>query len=113
MERLIGPMQAMAMPSLTTGDNPLDVSVSYRQLVLSQVARQKRDDRHTGIAGHAVIAFAIGEHGEVASCEVWEKSVDPNLDAEAVAMVYRGAPYPPPPPGAQRKFSFGLAFHPS
>lgn len=111
MEQLIGPMPAMAMPSLASGDNPLDDPISYRQLVLSRVAKQKREDRHDGIPGHAVIAFAIGDHGEVVKCEVREKSVDPNLDAEAVAMVYRGAPYPAPPPGAERSFSFGLAFH--
>ena len=111
MERLIGPMPAMAMPALAGGDNPFDDPVSYRQLVLSKVARQKREERHDGIPGHAVIAFAVGDRGEVVSCEVREKSADPSLDAEAVAMVYRGAPYPPPPPGAHRDFTFGLAFH--
>ena len=113
MEQLIGPMPATVMPALTSGDNPLDDTISYQQLVLSRVARQKREDRHNGIPSHAVVAFTIGDKGEVVTCEVREKSLDPNLDAEAVAMVYRGAPYPPPPPGAPRGFSFGLAFHTS
>lgn len=111
MAQLIGPMPAMAMPALASGDNPLDDTISYQQLILSRVAKQKRDDRHDGIPGHAVITFAIGDNGEVVTCEVREKSGDPNLDAEGKAMVYRGAPYPPPPPGAPRQFSFGLAFH--
>ena len=111
MAQLLGPMPAMAMPALTSGDNPLDDSISYQQLVLSRVARQKRDDEHNGVPTHAVIAFAVGDRGEVVTCEVREKSLDPTLDAEAVAMVYRAAPYPPPPPGAPRQFSFGLAFH--
>lgn len=111
MAQLIGPMPAMAMPALTSGDNAGDDTISYQQLILSRVAKQKREDRHDGIPTHAVIAFAIGDQGEVITCEVREKSLDPTLDAEAVAMVYRGAPYPPPPPGAPRRFSFGLAFH--
>lgn len=111
MAQLIGPMPAMAMPALASGDNPLDDTISYQQLILSRVAKQKRDDRHDGIPGHAVITFAVGDNGEVVTCEVREKSGDPNLDAEGKAMVYRGAPYPPPPPGAPRQFSFGLAFH--
>ena len=111
MEQLIGPMPAMAMPALASGDSAADDTISYQQLILSRVAKQKRDDRHDGIPTHAVITFAIGDHGEVVSCEVREKSLDPALDAEAMAMVHRGAPYPPPPPGAVRQFSFGLAFH--
>ena len=113
MEQLIGPMPAMVMPALTSGDNPLDDTISYRQLILSRVARQKREDRHNGIPSHAVVAFTIGDKGEVVTCDVREKSLDPQLDAEAVAMVYRGAPYPPPPSGAPRGFAFGLAFHTS
>ncbi len=113
MEQLIGPMPATVMPALTSGDNPLDDTISYRQLVLSRVAKQKREDRHDGIPTHAVIAFTIGDKGEVVTCEVREKSLDPDLDAEGMAMVYRGAPYPPPPSGAPRGFSFGLAFHTS
>lgn len=111
MAQLLGPMPAMAMPALGSGDNPLDDTVSYQQLILSRVAKQKREDQHDGVPTHAVITFAIGDQGEVVTCEVREKSLDPTLDAEAVAMVYRGAPYPLPPPGAPRKFSFGLAFH--
>ena len=111
MEQLLGPMPAMAVPALGSGDNPLDDSISYRRLVLSRVAKQRREDRHDGIPGHAVIAFTVGDGGEVLTCAVQEKSVDPALDAEAVAMVYRGAPYPAPPPGAERRFTFGLGFH--
>ncbi len=111
MEQLLGPMPAMAMPALGSGDNVSDDVISYRQLILSRVAKQKREERHNGIPGHAVIAFTVGDGGEVVTCEVKEKSVDPALDAEAVAMVYRGAPYPAPPPGAERHFTFGLAFH--
>ena len=111
MEQLIGPMPAMVMPALASSADPLDDPVSYRQLILSRLAKQKREDRHDGIPAHAVIAFSIGDRGEVVTCEVREKSIDPTLDAEAVAMVYRGAPYPAPPAGAPRRFSFGLGFH--
>lgn len=113
MQRLLGPMPAAVMPAVTSADNPFDDGLSYRQMVLSKVARQRREDRHNGVPGHVVVAFTIGDAGDVASCAVREKSVDPALDAEAVAMVYRGAPYPVPPPGAGRAFTFGLAFRPT
>lgn len=113
MAALLGPMPAAVMPTTAGADNPFDDSLSYKQMVLSKVARQRREDRHNGIPGHVVVAFAIGDSGEVVSCAVREKSADPALDDEAMAMVRRGEPYPAPPPGAPREFSFGLAFRPS
>lgn len=110
MQQLIGPMPAYAMPAVASSDDPLDDTASYRQLVLSRVAAQKREGRHDGIPGHVVVSFAIGDGGEVLHSEIREKSDDPKLDAEALAMVARGAPYPAPPPGAPRAFSFGLRF---
>ena len=107
MEQLLGPMPAIALPS--ESDTGTDTA-SYKQLVLSQVAKAKKEGRSTGIPGVASVSFTIGEHGEVVRCEVIHKSVDPKLDAEAVAMVRRGAPYPPPPPGASRDFNIGLRF---
>ena len=112
MQQLIGPMPGLVLPAMASDEgSALDDTASYRQIVLSRVARQKREGRHQGIPGeHAVIAFAIGDGGEVLNTKVVEPSGDPSFDGEAVSMVQRGAPYPPPPPGAAREFSFGLTF---
>jgi len=107
MERLLGPMPAIAMPGAADDGTEM---VSYHQLVLSKVAKAKKEGRYSGIPGTATVSFSLGDGGEVVRCDVIIKSVDPALDAETVAMVHRGAPYPPPPPGAQRDYVITLRF---
>ena len=107
MERLIGAMPAIALPGeAETGTE----AVSYKQLVLSKVAKAKPEGRSHGIPGAASVSFTLGDAGDVVRCEIVHKSDDPNLDAEAIAMVRRGAPYPPPPPDADREFVITLRF---
>ena len=85
-------------------------NVSYQRLVLSQVAKAKKEGRSQGVPGRTSVAFSLTDKGEVASVSIKTPSGDPSLDAEAIAMVERGAPYPPPPPGAPRDFVIGLQF---
>ena len=106
-EHLLGPMPAVALP----GASELGTEeVSYKQLVLSQVAKAKKEGRYTGIPGVTTVSFSVDDRGGIVRCEVVSKSVDPALDAEALAMIRRGAPYPAPPPGAVRDFVIGLRF---
>ena len=106
MQDLLG-MPAVAIPG--SSDNGSD-NVSYRQLVLSRVAKAKPEGRSRGIPGAASVSFTIGDDGEVTRVEVVRKSVDPKLDAEAMAMIQRGVPYPAPPAGAEREFVVTLRF---
>ena len=107
MKDLLGAMPAIALP----GEDPAGSDeVSYEQLVLSKLRKAKNEGRHEGIPGVAFVEFVLDDGGGIASASVAHSSGDPALDKEAVAMVYRGAPYPPPPPGARRDFTFGLRF---
>ena len=111
MESLLGTgsMPAIVLPgSSDAGDEEVD----YKQLVLSKVAKAKPEGRSRGIPGAASVAFTLGAQGEVVSCSIVRKSVDPKLDAEAIAMIQRGAPYPAPPAGGQRDFVVTLRFMP-
>ena len=106
---LIGAMPAFALP--TASDQGTE-SVSYTQLVLSQVAKAKKEGRFRGMPGAASVAFRIDDHGGLASVEIVRPSGIPDLDAEAIAMIRRGAPYPPPPAGGRRDYTITLRFQP-
>lgn len=88
-------------------------AASYKQLVLSRVAKAKKEGRYRGIPGYATVAFLIDDKGSVATSKIERESGDPSLDKEAIDMISRGAPYPPPPPGAQRSFVLTLQFRPT
>ncbi len=100
---------AVALPG-TAADG--SVEVSYPQLVMSRVAKAKKQGRYAGTPGRARVSFTLSDTGEPESIVVVTPSGDPSLDEEAVAMIKRGAPYPAPPPGARRDFVVGLQFRP-
>ena len=78
--------------------------------VLSKVAKAKKEGSYPGVPGYATIAFLIGDKGEVASSKIERAAGDPSVSKEAIDMIARGAPYPPPPPGADRMFVVTLEF---
>ncbi len=107
MKDLLGAMPAIALPGEDAGGTD---AVSYEELVLSKLSKAKKEGRHEGIPGAATVTFRLDDAGGVASVAIIHASGDPALDGEAVAMVRRGAPYPPPPPDAQRDFTITLRF---
>ncbi len=109
LKNLLGPMPALALPA-AAGDGTEEVS--YAQLVMSQVAKAKKQGRYRGVPGAASVAFTIGDTGELATVAIVRTSGDSSLDEEAVAMIKRGAPYPPPPPGGRRDYRITLRFEP-
>lgn len=109
LEQLLGPMPAIALPSASAVGSD---EVSYAQLVLSKVAKAKKEGRYQGTPGATSVAFSIGDAGEVVSVAIVRPSGDQSLDDEAIAMVKRGAPYPPPPPGGRRDYAITLRFQP-
>ena len=111
MERLLGPMPT-AMPAIALPGQSADGSdvVSYSQLVLSKLAKAKKEGRYRGVPGRSRVAFTLGVAGQVTSITVTDPSGDASLDEEAVAMVHRGEPYPPPPPGGRRDYAITLVF---
>lgn len=56
--------------------------------------------------GRALVVFSVGNRGELAAASIAQSSGHPGLDRVALDHIRRAAPFPPPPPGAQRQFSF-------
>ena len=113
VETGLGPLpdsfRAVALPM--SGDGA-DEAVSYQQIVFSQLAKAKGIGGRQGQPGSAGVRFAIDEAGRLLSVEVVVASGIPTLDAEALAIVRKAAPFPPPPPGAQRTFVANVNFTP-
>jgi colicin import membrane protein len=99
---------AVPLPSESDGE-----SMSYKVIVFSNMARVKHYPESAierGAKGIAVIGFVLDENGGVVSVVLLRSSGDAELDAESVALVNRAAPFPPPPPGAERSFAAEVAF---
>ena len=102
-------MPAIALPGASDAGTE---SVSYPQLVLSQVAKAKKQGRYVGVPGYAGVRFRVAEDGSLESVKLVASSGDPNLDIEAEAMIRRAAPFPKPPPGGRRDYGITLVFKP-
>jgi periplasmic protein TonB len=75
-----------------------DVVGQWEAQITLRLADQRRfppDAR--GQNGAAKVAFAIDRSGKVISETLIESTGSPQLDAEAIAMVKRAQPFPPPP----------------
>ena len=60
-------------------------------------------------AGSAVVSFSVAGSGGLGSVGIARSSGSGALDRAAVQLVRRAAPFPAPPPGAQRSFSITIA----
>ena len=101
------PMPVRVLPA--AADDGGD-AVAYPQLVLSKLARAKKEGRFVEVPGHAGVAFKLKDDGNLASVRLVSPSGDPSLDIEAVAMIKRAAPFPPPPLGGRRDYAITLVF---
>jgi periplasmic protein TonB len=102
--------RAMALPQSADDGDDL---VSYSRLVFSRLEIAKRFPEAAlarGAQGIAGIGFTLDESGNVLDAEILVSSGDADLDEESVALVHRSAPFPPPPPGAQRRFNAVISF---
>ncbi|WP_019903454.1 TonB family protein [Methylobacterium sp. 77] len=73
---------------------------SWQNEVRSKIVRAKRfpsDAR--GQSGVAVVSVTFGANGGASGARLVRSSGNASLDAEAVAVMYRAAPYPIPPGG--------------
>lgn len=73
-----------------------------------QVMRAIRRVRQQSVRarGVAVVAFTVAPGGGLASVSIAQASGSRALDSAALDHIRRAAPFPAPPPGAQRRFSF-------
>ena len=107
----VGPLpdsfQAVAMSTPTAdGDEP----VGYTAIVFSQLAKAKGIGRRMGRPGSAGVRFSIDETGKLIRVALAVSSGIKELDAEALAIVRKAAPFPAPPKGSQRDFSANVSF---
>jgi TonB family protein len=66
-----------------------------------------REDHFSGgRPGTAVIAFTVSEDGGLATLGVAQSSGVAEIDQAGLALLQRASPFPAPPVGAQRSFSF-------
>ncbi len=84
-----------------------DAAISnYPGLVMQRISRGPRPK--AGSRGTAVVAFSISGGGGLAGTSIAPSSGSAELDRAAVRMIRSAAPFPPPPPGAQRSFSINV-----
>ena len=77
---------------------------NYPGQVMERI-RRTRQQRVSG-RGVAVVSFSIGNNGGLAAASIQRSSGSPAIDAAALAHIQRAAPFPAPPAGAGRSFSF-------
>ena len=79
---------------------------AYPGLVFQRIARAGRP----GGAGRGttVVGFTVAPSGGLAALAVARSSGSARLDRAALGIVSRAAPFPPPPAGAQRRFTISI-----
>ncbi len=94
-----------ATPGVTASKEELD---SYKSVVFQRVISNRQfpeSARQRGASGVAVVSFVLDAAGNLAGASLLRSTGHRDLDAEAIAMVKRSAPFPKPPPGAVLNFT--------
>lgn len=107
---LAGSRQAVALP--TVGEAGDGDAVDYQAIVFSQLAKAKGIGQRKGQKGTAGVRFEIDDAGALLKVDVVTPSGVASLDAEALDIVRRAAPFPAPPKDAQRQFFANVNFVP-
>ncbi|WP_339818530.1 TonB family protein [Sulfitobacter dubius] len=79
---------------------------NYPGKVMSRIARVGKPRVRS--RGTAVIAFSVGNGGQLAGARVARSSGSAALDQAALGIIRQAAPFPRPPAGAQRNFSIQI-----
>jgi TonB family protein len=70
----------------------------WQQLLVARLAKvQRYPAQARGVQGVVSLAFTIDRHGGVVSSRIVKSSGSTVLDAEALALITRATPLPPPP----------------
>ncbi len=97
---------AVAMPALApNGDDP----VTYDQAIYNLVGRAKKSNQ-AYLPGVAHVVFEVDAKGGLTRVVVDRSSGNTAVDEEAVALIRRAAPFPPPPDGAPHSFPAYMSF---
>ncbi|MCW6508698.1 TonB family protein [Lichenifustis flavocetrariae] len=88
-------------------------SQAYRGAVYGAFAKAKdvvEAAQAQHLRGQAVVAFTLDDKGGLATLGIAVSSGHPDVDEAALDYIRHSAPFPPPPPGAQRSFSPAIGF---
>lgn len=86
------------------GGAPKMSKAAYAKMVMKKVrATRKKSGAGKGVA---VVGFTVGKDGGLAGVQILQSSGNAALDQIAVSHIQRSAPFPVPPEGAGRSFSF-------
>ena len=94
--------QPQGTPPVATGPSPpasvSSATASWQQSLVARLAKvQRYPAQARGVQGVVSLAFTIDRHGEVVSGWIVKSSGSAVLDAEALDLIKRAAPLPPPP----------------
>jgi periplasmic protein TonB len=112
----LAPAMQAAAPAPGEAVRPTPASVaSWQRLLIAQLERHKRyPPQAHGKVGEARLAFSIDRQGRVLSSRIVHSSGSDALDDEALALVKRAQPLPPPPAGLaddQLSFTVPIRYH--
>lgn len=98
---------AMSGETVSAGEQ-----ASWQREVRSRIVRAKRFPAEAhGSTGVAVVRVTITASGGASGIRLVASSGNPAFDAEAVAVMSRASPYPPPPDGRPSTLTVPLSFH--
>jgi len=105
------PTPAPRVAALAVGQVPRPspaAIASWERLLVAQLERHKRYPAAAGgKVGEARLAFSIDRSGQVVASRIVHSSGSEALDQEALALIKRAAPLPPPPAGLpEERLSF-------
>jgi protein TonB len=95
------PAKLAAAPAVAPVERPTSAAIaSWERLLVAQLERHKRyPPQAGGKVGEARLAFSIDRAGRVLASRIVRSSGSEALDQEALALIRRAAPLPPPPAG--------------
>jgi TonB family protein len=94
--------QPQGTPPVATGPAPPasvpSATASWQQSLVARLAKVQRYPAQVrGVQGVVSLAFTMDRHGKVVSSRIVKSSGSAVLDAEALDLIKRAAPLPPPP----------------
>lgn len=107
------PSDRIAAPSAGASSANSRAPANWRSRLMGHLNRHKRYPASESSSGKARVAFSINRSGQVLGARLVGSSGNSAFDEEAVAMVRRASPVPPPPPevpGATINFTVPVDF---
>jgi protein TonB len=100
-----------AAPASSISTSSASALASWKGAMLAHINRFKRYPPGASGVGTAYVMFTINGAGVVTSARLISSSGDAALDGEAVALLHRASPTPPPPGGAALTLRLPIVFN--